>query len=118
MAPARSSTRRAHIDQNSIPPPPLHDQPTNDNPVQDLFIDPMLGTALAIYIEKDVDDRDILVDLINVRHVASYACNISTWITSFKWYTLCTVFVVAIMSCQQNAHTVFVETWWHGLTRL
>ena len=77
MAPARSSTRRAHVEQNNIPPPPLHDQDSNDNVPQDLlFIDPMLGIPLSIYIEKDVDDRDILVDLIIVRHVASFACNI------------------------------------------
>ncbi|KAK7472500.1 hypothetical protein VKT23_000615 [Stygiomarasmius scandens] len=30
----------------------------------DLFIDPMLGSPLPIYVEKDVDDRDHLVDLI------------------------------------------------------
>jgi len=63
MAPARSSTRRAHAEEN-IPPSSLHDQGSSDNVVQDLFIDPMLGIPLAIYIEKDVDDRDILVDLI------------------------------------------------------
>lgn len=33
----------------------------------------MLGVPLAIYVEKDVDDRDILVDLINVRRVASFS---------------------------------------------
>lgn len=76
MAPARSSTRRAHVEQNIIPPSSLHDQDTDDNAAEQLFIDPMLGTPLAIYIEKDVDDRDSLVELINVRHVASDVCNI------------------------------------------
>lgn len=70
MAPARSSTRRAHPEQNNVPPPSLHDQDSNDNVAQHLFIDPMHGVPLAIYIEKDVDDRDILVDLIIVGHVA------------------------------------------------
>jgi hypothetical protein len=31
-----------------------------------LFVDLMLGTPLALYIEKDVDDRDTLVDLVKV----------------------------------------------------
>ncbi|KAG8213819.1 hypothetical protein J3R82DRAFT_10534 [Butyriboletus roseoflavus] len=55
MAPARS-TRRAHS-QNA--PPPVSD-PQNAA----LFLEPMMGTPLTIYIEKDVDDRDDLVDLI------------------------------------------------------
>lgn len=57
MAPARS-TRRAHS-QNA--PPPASDP---QNAV--LFLEPMMGTPLTIYIEKDVDDRDDLVDLITV----------------------------------------------------
>jgi hypothetical protein len=72
MAPLRSSARRAQVDQNINRPPSVHDQDTNDNVVQELFIDPMLGNSLAIYIEKDVEDRDVLVDLILVRHVASF----------------------------------------------
>ena len=58
MAPARS-TRRAHS-QNAPPPP-------SDPQHAGLFLEPMMGTPLAIYIEKDVDDRDGLVDLITVR---------------------------------------------------
>lgn len=54
MAPARSSTRRQHSDS---------DQNYNN----DLFIDPMLGSPLAIYIEKDVVDKDTIADLI-VKH--------------------------------------------------
>lgn len=50
MAPARS-TRRAHS-------PPATDAA--------LFLEPMMGTPLTVYIEKDVDDRDELVDLITV----------------------------------------------------
>jgi len=68
MAPARSFTRRAHADN---PPPSVLDQVPDNNAAQELFIDPMLGTPLAIYIEKDVEDREILVDLINVRYGAS-----------------------------------------------
>ncbi|KAG9316497.1 hypothetical protein JVU11DRAFT_2539 [Chiua virens] len=55
MAPARSA-RRAHS-QNAPPP-------TTDPHNASLFLEPMMGTPLTIYIEKDVDDRDDLVDLI------------------------------------------------------
>ena len=96
MAPARSSTRRAHPEQNNNIP--LHQQDSENNVVQDLFIDPMLGVPLAIYVEKDVDDRDILVDLINVRRVASFpfilsrisnsTCAVSIFC---RWYTVVTI---------------------------
>jgi hypothetical protein len=33
----------------------------------DLFLEPMMGTPLAIYIEKDVPDRDTIVELVTVR---------------------------------------------------
>ncbi|KAF8800273.1 hypothetical protein BYT27DRAFT_7148951 [Phlegmacium glaucopus] len=66
MAPARSSTRRsAHGSQ--APPPGQHAQDDDFIANKDLFIDPMLGTALAIYIEKDVEDKDIISQLI-VKH--------------------------------------------------
>jgi hypothetical protein len=58
MAPARS-TRRAH--SQNVPPPP------SDPQTAGLFLEPMMGTPLTIYIEKDVDDRDDLVDLVTVR---------------------------------------------------
>jgi hypothetical protein len=72
MAPPRSSARRAHVDQTINRPSSVHDQDSNDNALQELFIDPMLGNSLAIYIEKDVGDRDVLVDLIQVCHVVKY----------------------------------------------
>ena len=34
--------------------------------VDDLFLEPMMGTPLAIYVEKDVPDRDAVVELITV----------------------------------------------------
>ncbi len=58
MAPARSSTRRGHIQPHAL------DAGSSGN--HDLFIDPMLGTPLAVYIEKDVHDREALVNLITV----------------------------------------------------
>ena len=69
MAPVRSSTRRGQI-----PPHALHNiPPSSASPANhDLFIDPMLGSPLAMYIEKDVDDRNALVDLITVRRRAFF----------------------------------------------
>ncbi|KAF5348670.1 hypothetical protein D9758_006809 [Tetrapyrgos nigripes] len=52
MAPAR--TQRVHS----------HDLPADHVANPDLFIDPMLGSPLAIYIEKDVNDRDSLCTLV------------------------------------------------------
>lgn len=70
MAPARSSTRHPHIDQNSIQQPDAHrDVDPNVNP--ELFIDPMLGTPLAMYIEKDVEDRETVAGVITVGRVSS-----------------------------------------------
>ena len=67
MAPARSSARRsAHGPQ--VPPSGQHAQNENLVANKELFIDPMLGTALAIYIEKDVDDKETISDLIVVSH--------------------------------------------------
>lgn len=68
MAPPRSSTRRAqHLQENIVP---SAGQDTNTDDVEDdLFIDPMLGTPLALYIEKDVQDKETLVQLITVSRV-------------------------------------------------
>ncbi|KAF8070020.1 hypothetical protein FPV67DRAFT_1578967 [Lyophyllum atratum] len=65
MAPARSSARLGHLDQNNIQRAPLHDQDSDPNADPELFIDPMLGTPLAMYIEKDVEDKDMLIVLIS-----------------------------------------------------
>ena len=68
MAPARSSARRsAHGPQVS-----QSGQLTQDGDLvanKELFIDPMLGTALAIYIEKDVEDKESISELIIVSHL-------------------------------------------------
>ncbi|TFY76010.1 hypothetical protein EWM64_g8001, partial [Hericium alpestre] len=57
-------------------PPPRAPQTTNtlpdapsDGPQSHgtLFLEPMMGTPLAVYVHKDVDDRDTVVDLIQ-RH--------------------------------------------------
>ena len=61
MAPPRASTRR---------------QPSDSSFSNDLFfIDPMLGSPLAIYIEKDVQDKDAIAQLIVVSSCLSFgAC--------------------------------------------
>ena len=67
MAPARSLARRsAHGPQ--VPPSGHHPQDENLVANKELFIDPMLGTALAIYIEKDVEDKETISELIVVSH--------------------------------------------------
>lgn len=43
--------------------PPADGSSTKD----DLFLDPLMGTPLAIYVEKDVDNWDEIVKLITVR---------------------------------------------------
>lgn len=64
MAPARSNRR----EQPGQPRNPQPDDPTsNDAPGSDLFLEPMMGTPLTVYIEKDVDERESLVQLITVR---------------------------------------------------
>ena len=71
MAPARSSTSRARRDQPQHAPQPQNISPPLDeeNPNDDLFLDPLMGTPLAIYVEKDVENRDEIAALISVcRH--------------------------------------------------
>ena len=67
MAPIRSANRRAQRDHVQQQPAPQPD--SNHDPSQDIFIDPMMGTALQIYVEKDVEDRDTIVELITVCHI-------------------------------------------------
>ena len=68
MAPARSSARRsAHGPQ--APPSGQNAQDENLASNKELFIDPMLGSPLAIYIEKDVEDKETISELIVVSHL-------------------------------------------------
>lgn len=74
MAPARSSSRRprATTEQNTFHHPPGTDNDIPETSLNDaLFIDPMLGTPLSVYIAKDVDDLDSLIQLVTVSRVAS-----------------------------------------------
>ena len=65
MAPARSSTRRAahassatHLEAGQIL--------QNDGENLNVFLEPNFGTPLQIYIEKDVEDKELLRQLIHV----------------------------------------------------
>ena len=69
MAPARSSANRARREQTQHPPQPQNVSPPLDehNSSDDLFLDPLMGTRLAIYVEKDVENREEIARLISVR---------------------------------------------------
>ncbi len=61
------TTRRQiqpHVPQNHVGGSPADDH--------GLFIDPMLGSPLPLYIEKDVVDKDQLVDIIKVQLLMAY----------------------------------------------
>jgi hypothetical protein len=87
MAPARTSARRAQRTQNSRkqrqqdapdvqsqlqvpPPPPVQQQAIQPQSppaeqhgeTQKLFLDPMSGQPLQLYVEKDVENRDSLIE--------------------------------------------------------
>jgi hypothetical protein len=67
MAPARSTRRNQH--EQSVSLRSGQDaSPTADGPGGDLFLEPMMGTPLNVYIEKEVEDRDTLVELVTVGH--------------------------------------------------
>lgn len=87
MAPPRASARRQHT------------QP-DDNFSDDLFIDPMLGSPLAIYIEKDVNDKDDIAQLIVVSPSLSFSLCLSTCVST----PLCSY--------------TYSEAWRHRLARL
>lgn len=68
MAPARTSNRRAQRDQNPNSAILNNAQPQQlvEQPKDDLFLEPMMGTPLALYVDKDVEDRDQIIQLITV----------------------------------------------------
>ena len=75
MAPVRSSTRRG---AHPTPTPPIQDADGDDpNTNKELFLDPMLGTPLAIYLEKEVEDKDNIAQLIIVSLVLQ-ACGMKS----------------------------------------
>ncbi|KZT11070.1 uncharacterized protein LAESUDRAFT_672779 [Laetiporus sulphureus 93-53] len=62
MAPARTANRRGQRDQNA----PTHNAPTDSvpDPSKEIFLDPMMGTPLQIYVEKDVENKEAVENLI------------------------------------------------------
>ena len=65
MAPRGSTASRRGVDQNQ---PSAQLPGSSNDALPDLFLDPMLGTPLAMYVEKDVHDRDNIVSLITVSY--------------------------------------------------
>lgn len=94
MAPARTSARRAQRTHNTRnkqqpphdpppppqqqqpapvpqpPPPPLQSQPAVDPNADRLFLDPMSGQPLSLYVEKDVDNKESLSESIVVSRLS------------------------------------------------
>src|SRR5260221_14654839 len=67
MAPARSSTRRGAAHTSSTSHHETGQDLQNDgHNANELFLDPNFGTPLQVYIEKDVEDKDLLSQLIQV----------------------------------------------------
>jgi hypothetical protein len=64
---ATASARRAQLaDAHAVSNISAAELATNKSASNDLFLDPMMGAPLTIYIEKDVPDKDLLTDLIIV----------------------------------------------------
>ncbi|KAK7692649.1 hypothetical protein QCA50_004282 [Cerrena zonata] len=65
MAPVRTQTRRSHREHNLAIHHDTHQLPqVEQDPNGELFLDPMMGTPLSLYVDKDVDERDRIVELI------------------------------------------------------
>jgi hypothetical protein len=80
MAPARSSGRRTRNKrkaQNAQPPEPVVESDNDELQTQceQLFLDPMSGQPLQLYIEKDVENRDIISQEIVVRYSQPFPAN-------------------------------------------
>ena len=69
MAPAHPSLPRIQQQQQQQ----QKDQSANpDIAEHGLFLEPMMGTPLAMYVHKDVPDRDRVVDIITVSSCARH----------------------------------------------
>lgn len=64
MAPARTANRRGQRDENNIDIQPNAGAGSSSN--TNLFLEPVMGTPLTLYVAKDVDNRDTIVNLITV----------------------------------------------------
>ncbi len=65
MAPARTSTRRSQRKQDQLTQNSSFESAAAAAAKQ-LFVDPLIGTPLALFVEKDVDNRDAVVEAITV----------------------------------------------------
>lgn len=76
MAPSRATASRRpqthqHAQLSSIHAPPSLPADHVD-PERELFLEPMMGDPLQIYVHKDVEDRETIVDLIQVSVQSRY----------------------------------------------
>ncbi|KAI0041007.1 hypothetical protein FA95DRAFT_1502009 [Auriscalpium vulgare] len=58
MAPPHAAHGRAHLEQPDVA------DPQDTVSAHGLFLEPMMGTPMPMYVQKDVDDRDAIVELI------------------------------------------------------
>ena len=117
MAPAHSTHPRVQQHQQHQ----QRDQSANSDIVEHgLFLEPMMGTPLAMYVHKDVPDHDRVVELITVspsavRRYDSYAYPPSrVFALIFKKYNssqwLCDLFLGCLLSrAVQCSHSVLPE---------
>lgn len=66
MAPARSTRRGAHASSSVPQQQPGPDFQTENQSVKKIFIDPSFGLPLLIFVEKDVEDKESICQLIEV----------------------------------------------------
>ncbi len=82
MAPARSSGRRARTKRKAQNAPPQEPVTVPDvdelaSQYDQLFLDPMSGQPLQLYIDKDVEGKDHIAQLITVRTLSHTEANIA-----------------------------------------
>ena len=101
MAPARTQTRRSHREHNSQSLAVHHDAhqlpQVEQDPNEELFLDPMMGTPLSLYVDKDVDDRDQIVEFITVCRPAWRVSNSSAISQLLCYIRISTWHVVPIL---------------------
>lgn len=90
MAPARSSGRRARSKrkaQNAQRQEPVVESDVDEQQpqVEQLFLDPMSGLPLQLYIEKDVENRDVLVESVIVRRTCTSSSCICRRLFGLIW---------------------------------
>lgn len=87
MTPPRLTSRRDHADGLDV-----HINNDHDVDLDILFIDPMLGSSLQVYIDKDVSGWEDLAAALVVRRVnlsITLQVNAAHFNTEIRWFSLC-----------------------------